>query len=90
MGIEVDLGAFDLAVKCEKEVEWLEACDDIAVLNLRKQFEDNLNLICANFQKVLVLGLTKAIKQKGMYFELPDLNMKEMTDDSIADLTDLG
>ena len=88
--MEVDIGAFDLSARVGAEVTWLEHTDDIAVLNLRSQFEKNLELICAEYQKMFTQSLGRAIVKHKMYFEIPDLNMKEMDEDDINSLKDLG
>jgi hypothetical protein len=88
--MDVDLGAFDVSARVGAEVQWLEHTDDIAVLNLRSQFEKNLEAICEQYQKLFTVSLGKAIVKHKMYFELPDLNMKEMDDDAIEGLKELG
>jgi hypothetical protein len=87
--MQVDLGAFDIAVRCGVQVDWLEETSDMAVLNLRAQFENNLNLMCEQWQKMISASLSVAIKKHGMYFEIPDLNMEKMSDDELESLKDL-
>lgn len=88
--MDIDLGAFDVSSRVGAEVEWLEHTDDIAVLNMRVQFEKNLELICGQYQKMFTAALGRAIVKHKMYFEVPDLNMKEMNDDELDSLKDLG
>jgi hypothetical protein len=90
MALEFDLGAFDVSARVGAEIEWLEHTDDIAVLNMRAQFEKNLELICEQYQKFFTKSLGQAIVKHKMYFEIPDLNMKEMSDDELDNLKTLG
>ena len=83
---DISLGPFQVAVNCTKEVVWEDPTDNLDILNLRLQFEQNLDLICADFQKVMALGVRNAIKKKGMFFELPDLNMEGMNNEQLAEL----
>ena len=88
--MKVDLGAFDVSARVGAQVEWLEHSNDIHVLNLRAQFEKNLKLICEQYQKFFTKSLGRAIVQHKMYFEIPDLNLKEMSDVEIDNLKTLG
>lgn len=88
--MKIDIGAFDVAVRVGTQVEWLEPSDDFAVLNLRKQFEQNLEVLAHQYQTFFSKSLSNAIKKDGMYFTLPDLDMKGMTDDQLDELKDLG
>ena len=88
--MNVDIGAFDLAVNVNADVQWLEPTDSVEVLNLRAQFQENLNLIAHHYQKMCAQSLAVAIKRHKMYFEIPDLNMKGMNDDELDSLKDLG
>ena len=88
--MKVDIGAFDVAVRVGTQVEWLEPNDDLAVLNLRLQFEKNLELLAANYQKFFSDSLATAIKQNKIYFQTPDLNMEGMTDDQLDELKDIS
>jgi hypothetical protein len=88
--MKVDIGAFDLAVRCGVQVDWLEPTSDHAVLNLRAQFENNLNLLTEQWQKLISQSLAGAIKKNKMYFEIPDLNLKGMSEDDLESLKDLG
>ena len=88
--MKVDIGAFDVAVRVATQVEWLEPSDDIAILNLRLQFEKNLELLAANYQKFFSASLAKAIKQDKMYFQTPDLNMEGMNSDQLDELKDIS
>ena len=88
--MKVDIGAFDLAVRVGAKVDWLEPSTDHAVLNLRQQFQANLDLLTDQYQKFFAKSLSTAIRQDRMYFETPDLNMKGMSDDQLDELKDLG
>lgn len=88
--MKIDIGAFDVTVRVATKVDWLEPSEDFEILNLRKQFEDNLELLAANYQRFFSKSLSTAIKQNKMYFETPDLNLKGMSDDQLDELKDLG
>ena len=88
--MKVDIGAFDVAVRVGTQVDWLEPSDDIAILNLRMQFEENLELLAKQYQKFFSSSLAQAIKQNKMYFQTPDLNMEGMSDDQLSELKDLS
>ena len=88
--MQVDIGAFDLAVRVGCQVEWLEPSDDIAVLNLRGQFEANLDLIAKQYQTMFSKAMAAAVVKHKMYFEVPDLNLKGLNDDELESLKDLG
>ena len=88
--MQVDIGAFDLAVNVHAKAEWLEPSDDFAVLNLRNQFQQNLDLISEKYQAMYSQAMGKAITQNQMYFQSPDLNTANMTPEEIEALKDLG
>jgi hypothetical protein len=88
--MEVDIGAFDLSTRVAAKVDWLEESNDFAVLNLRHQFQRNLDLLAGQYQAYFSRAMALTIKKKQMYFEIPDLNLENMTDAERDSLKDLG